>query len=551
MKKIILSLSALLIGAALYAQEGKENAVVNVENDYNPVLVNVKKKKTAPKEEKQSRTAPIELKFSDQGNPFDGFTSERRVRDLLPKQEGTYNGYARLGAGTGNWVDLKAAYKFKIDKDSELKALASLDGYNTGVDGLFEDYDWRSRIFRTLLDAEYTRRFGSFTLNMTGSLNREVFNYQDLVGFPGTTNKQGITGLKAGADIASNLAGSFSYKAHAGMVYNHRAYSAGLDKGIGEMGMNLGGTIGFELPGEVFRNITADIDANFYFYSSRMNDATSKYHNVSYFDINPYADMVYNDWKIKAGLKMNFRTKGAPAVAIAPNVTIEGMLADKIGLYAEIKGGRTHNGFEAMNAITPYWNYDASYSQQLEPTYKVVDMLLSARFQHFEPVTLEAYTGFVYTKDDLMQVVGNMYNDIIYVELAQQDTRNFFFGAKAKYDDRGWLSLSGDLRFNSWNCKYDDLLIMKPRITMDLGAEARPAKGLTIKVGYNFTHYTSGETVGRLKNKNDLYARASYQINDRFGAFVQGNNLLNNSYYDYAGYETRGIRGMIGATMNF
>ena len=154
MKKIILSLSALLIGAALYAQEGKENAVVNVENDYNPVLVNVKKKKTAPKEEKQSRTAPIELKFSDQGNPFDGFTSERRVRDLLPKQEGTYNGYARLGAGTGNWVDLKAAYKFKIDKDSELKALASLDGYNTGVDGLFEDYDWRSRIFRTLLDAE-------------------------------------------------------------------------------------------------------------------------------------------------------------------------------------------------------------------------------------------------------------------------------------------------------------------------------------------------------------------------------------------------------------
>ena len=92
---------------------------------------------------------------------------------------------------------------------------------------------------------------------------------------------------------------------------------------------------------------------------------------------------------------------------------------------------------------------------------------------------------------------------------------------------------------------------MKPHTKLDINAEVRPIKDLAIRVGYNFTHYTAGDNVGRLDNKNDLYTRVSYQINDRFGAFLQGHNLLDNNYYDYAGYETRGIRCMLGATMNF
>lgn len=151
----------------------------------------------------------------------------------------------------------------------------------------------------------------------------------------------------------------------------------------------------------------------------------------------------------------------------------------------------------------------------------------------------------------MLQVCGDMLYDLIYVELAQQDTRNFYFGVKGGYDYNGWLNLSGELRFSSWDGKYDDLLIMKPRVIFDLNAEVRPLKDLSVRVGYNFTQYTSGENVGRLHNKNDLYMRASYKINDRFGAFVQGNNLLDNDYFDYAGYETRGIRCMAGATMNF
>ena len=551
MKKVILSLSALLLSGMLYAQEEKQNAVVNVENDYNPVVVPVKKKSFTPKEESNEAAAPLELKFSKQANPFDGFTSERDVKEFMPKQDGAYNGYARLGIGTGNSIDMKAAYNFKIDETSELKAFASFDGFKTKVNGLFEDHEWKSRMFGTMLDADYPRRFRNYTLNLVGNFNQKVFNYQDILGLNGITNKQKSTTGSIYGNITSQFAGPFSYKAHAGIAVNNRAYSAGTDKGINEIHMNYGGTVAYELSGNVFHKIGADIKNEFYFYNSRMCDAASEYRNILSLDVDPYTNLTFNGWKIKAGLKMNLRSKGGPAIAVAPDVTAEGDIAKGIGLFMEVKGGRVHNGFAAMNNITPYWNYNAAYSVQPKPTYKPIDILLAARISRFEPLSLEAYMGYAYIKNDILQICGDMLYDLIYVELAQQDTRNFYIGAKAGYDYKGWLNLSGDLRFSSWDGKYDDLLIMKPRIIFDLNAEVRPVKDLSVRVGYNFTQYTKGENVGRLRNKNDLYMRASYQINDRFGAFVQGNNLLDNDYFDYAGYETRGIRCMAGATMNF
>ena len=92
---------------------------------------------------------------------------------------------------------------------------------------------------------------------------------------------------------------------------------------------------------------------------------------------------------------------------------------------------------------------------------------------------------------------------------------------------------------------------MKPEFTVDANAELRLIENLTMRVGYNFTLYTKSESRGRISNKNDLYARVSYQINKRFGAYIQGNNLLNDKYFEHAGYWARGIRGSLGATVNF
>ena len=45
--------------------------------------------------------------------------------------------------------------------------------------------------------------------------------------------------------------------------------------------------------------------------------------------------------------------------------------------------------------------------------------------------------------------------------------------------------------------------------------------------------------------------KASYDIFPWLGVYIRGENLLGDRYFEYAGYETRGARGLFGVTANF
>ena len=174
----------------------------------------------------------------------------------------------------------------------------------------------------------------------------------------------------------------------------------------------------------------------------------------------------------------------------------------------------------------------------------------------FEPLSMEINAGYAYTMDDLLdtpqpQAENEAYKNLVYVNIGQDNTHHAYAALKLGCDLRSWVKLSAETRYDFWHCNNNYLLVMKPMLTVDANAEARIIENLTMRIGYNFTRYTKSETRGRISNKNDLYARVSYQINKRFGAYIQGNNLLNSRYYEYAGYMTRGTRGSLGATVNF
>ena len=64
MKKAILFISALALSGAATAQSGIKNAVVNVENDYTPEVIEVTKKNFTPSDETKSDVTPMSLMFS-------------------------------------------------------------------------------------------------------------------------------------------------------------------------------------------------------------------------------------------------------------------------------------------------------------------------------------------------------------------------------------------------------------------------------------------------------------------------------------------------------
>ena len=73
-------LSAIMLAASnLFAQNDTIGAVIQVENDYAPVVVKATKMGFTPQIEIASDQTPLDLVFSQKGEPFGRFVSQRNV----------------------------------------------------------------------------------------------------------------------------------------------------------------------------------------------------------------------------------------------------------------------------------------------------------------------------------------------------------------------------------------------------------------------------------------------------------------------------------------
>ena len=554
MRRTLILISALALSLAATAQTDNKNAVVNVENDYTPEVVGVTKKDFTPSDDAKPNTDPMTLMFSKSGKAYDGFASDTDVKDALPQKETLFPGYVRLGYGLTNDIDAKAAYRLGVGKNGALKAYAGLDGYKCNVDGLFSE--WNSRLYQATAGVGYTQRFKALTLGIDGAFMNSVFNYQNTgVAAPGITDKQDGQNYRLAINAVSHLMGAFSFNIKGDVEYITRRWSSGVKAPVGEMRYGVGAGLGYELMTKHVSSFGVDLGMDAYTYNSMLKGTDMGYNTLFSIDVDPYANLKFGNWNLKTGVKMNVITRGRGAFAIAPDIEVLSNVRENVTVYGSITGGRAQNGFAKLDGITPYWGFVKGENTRLKPTYKIVDVNLGSRIS-FEPLSMELSAGYAYTQDNLLdtpqpQADNQAYSHLVYVNFGQDDTHHAYAALDLGLDLRSWMKLSADVRYDFWHCNNDYLLVMKPMLTVDANAEFRLIEHLTMRVGYNFTLYTKSESRGRISNRNDLYARVSYQINKRFGAYIQGNNLLNDKYYECAGYLARGIRGSLGATVNF
>ena len=525
---------------ALFAQEDNRSAVVSVENDYNPTVVTVKKKNFTPTVEGKSTAQPSELVFSKQATPFSGFVSERDAKDILPMQDEPLPGYVRAGYGFRNDIDAKLAYNLNLGDKSYLRVLGAFDGFKCDVDGEYKE--WNSRLFNTSAAVDFGYKFKTLVLGIAGDFNNRVLNYQRTNNSVASSSNQHHMNYNIGINGVSQLAGPIAYAFRAGYTNSLVSYVNGTENPMMENHINAGVMFAYEVYTKYMRRAVIDVDFNGFVYNGAKG-----YDNLLSMDFNPYADFNFNNWKMTFGVNMNFRTANGPVFAAAPNITVDKQLTRRISFYSTITGGRKDNSFKMVEGITPYWGYTGT---QIKPTYRIVDAVVGTRMT-YEPLSFDVYAGYMLTKDDLLQVPVEGDAALVYSNFVQDFTNNVHVGSRVGYDYGGWIKVEADARYDYWTCKDRNLLLLRPEITANAKVEVQPIRNLTMKVGYNFTRYSKNGGNVRITDKHDLYARISYTINRYFGAFIQGCNLVNDKYYDYAGYYTRGIRGMLGVTANF
>ena len=552
MKRTIISAFVALFAATTFAQSDSLNAVVKVENDYNPIIVKAVKQSFTPQIEMPTDNTPLDLVFSRSATPFERFISNRDLTNLLPAQEGVYNGYARMGYGNRNNVDAKLGYRLDVGANDVINLFASLSGFNCDIDKVTAG-DWESRFYDTWLSADYTHKFRGLSMTILGGVNNNVFNYQPIALYPAAcTDKQHNNDYRLMARVKSNLAGSFSYNANIGYQLHTRKYSSLSDERINENQFTAGGEIAFEIDNEQFRGIGVETTVDVFKYNDALKPQFSdnSYDNYVSVRMNPFVNLTFDTWKLRLGLHADVLTANGKKIAIAPDVKFEGPLSENITLYANATGGNQLNTFATLNELSPYWGYSQD-SKQLTPTYKVFDVETGLRMG-YEPFDVHLFMGYDFSKYNLLPT-ATFINPVglIYTNFVQDDTHKYYVAGKVSYDYSGWLNVTADARYNKWSCNgADDLLLFTPMIEANIKARARLYDGLYFGMGYNYARYTKGDSE-RIKSMNNLNANISYKFHKQFNAYIQADNLLNKDYFSYAGYMARGINFLAGVEYNF
>lgn len=544
MKKYMILATILTASCNIFAQKDTLNAVIQVENEYNPVVVKANKQSFTPQIEISTQETPLDLIFSQGVMPYERFISERNVKEVLPKQETLLPGYARFGYGNNNNTDMLASYKIRLNERDNIDAIASFDGYSTELEGIYGD--WDSRFYNTLVAANYTHHFDNLLMGVKATFNNKVFNYQNSPLFNGT-DKQNSGRYKIEMNAISNYAGPLSYNANIAYAINTRKYAAGTEERITENHLTAKGTIAYELPNTDIQSMGANLQIDGFIYNSALKPEQNEYNNYTSIRFNPFMNFKFNDWKIRIGVHTDILTDNGTFFAFAPDCSIEGAISDKTKLTVMATGGRTPNTFSTLEELSPYWCYTPG-DKQYTATYKVFDVSAGLGFT-FEPVLINLYTGYSYTKDDLMPCI--LEDNIVYTSFAQSNSYDLYVGGRIDYDYGGWIRITADIRYDKWGCKdSDNLLMYKPELTAGIKGEARLYDNLYATIGYTFTGYTKGDEA-RVEEMNALDAKLSYKFHKQIGAFIKGNNLLNSEHEIYPGYIVQGTNFLAGVSVNF
>lgn len=536
MKKIFSILATLLFATAAYSQKDSINAVIRVENRYNPVVTKAAKKGVTPAIE-QNTAAPLKLEFSQQAAPFTGFASERDVTALLPKQDESLPFYIRGGYGTGHNTDNKITALLHPGERDEVSAIATFNGYNTQLDGI--EGEWDSRMFTTHIGARYAHTFDKMVLGATASYGNKVFNYQRWQ----PTDKQNVQRGNFGLFGKSLLAGPLSYEfgaAYSRINYKRTPFLLNANEDIighiAENRISVNGLFKYELTGELLRSAGLGIEADNYSYGG-----CSLFDNFFSLNLNPHANILFKGMTMRLGAQLSVITKHNAFLAFAPDLSIEGKVGEKFTLYTTVTGGRDAACVEAMEQLTPYWAANPTKAQ-----YTVADIKAGTRFSH-KGFSADVYAGYSYTKDEFLQSY-TITESGIGAYIAQDNVKRTYVGLYTAYDYKGRIKATAAARYNHYGCDEEELLFMKPQVEVELGAQARLLDDFYVNLGYCFATYGHDNLS---KNKNELNLRASYRFLNRYSAFVEGNNLLNQEYFKYAGYYEQGINMLLGLSASF
>lgn len=290
----------------------------------------------------------------------------------------------------------------------------------------------------------------------------------------------------------------------------------------------------------------------------------------SVFSMNPYYSFERETWNVRLGVKSSFSFVHGKPFNPSPDISAEWKAVPKwLAVYAGAGGAYSVNTMDEMFKENR-WLYS---DLRVKDTYTPINAYVGIKVKPVHNILLDAYVAYRYidnqyfftnkdyeisassasllAKPSESVIYTNMYN-VLYSAAAVTTV-----GARANYNIRNFINVQLKGAYNGWTVYDTEMAWNKPKWEADIAADLRLSRNLNVSanVFYEGERYARlGDNVSDfkiMKPKVDINLGASYSYLNWFTMFAKVNNLINNKYEEYYGYQVQGLNVMVGASFSF
>lgn len=534
---------------ALQAQNQTQDTTlvrtVVVEQEYNPDIMDASKINVLPQVE-----VPVVSKKAVEYNetlkpateiPATTMQSYTGI-ESLDKAKG---GYARLGYGNYNNLDLLANYLFTFKGKDWLNLNFGMDGMNGKLDMGEGLEKWKSRYYRTHAGVDYQHRFRSVDLNLGGHFGLSNFNFMP----EWADGKQKFTSGDVHIGLENrNKDLALDYALETNLLLYQRQY----DPVATDAGESLVCT-----KAEVSGDISDEQLIRIGFYMDNAFYQKANFDNSTSIGLNPSYQFHNDDWNLRLGAHVDMAFGFGKQFRAAPDVQVQFNFSDSYLLYAQATGGKRQNNFRQLESYNPY----GQLYNQLDATYEQLNAAIGFKASPVNDLWFHLYAGYQDLKNDLFivpDIITGGTSPLSRLLFGQADARNVYVGGALDYSYKQLFGFHASAVYRNWstpndeNAAYAESMVLgfKPALEADVRIDASPMQALRFSLGYRYIGRCEVDSE-RADAVSNLYLSAHYELFRDILVYARLNNLLNKNYQYYEGCPAQGINFLGGVSFRF
>ena len=285
------------------------------------------------------------------------------------------------------------------------------------------------------------------------------------------------------------------------------------------------------------------------------------------FSMNPYYSIERERWDIRLGVKSSFSFVHGRPFNPSPDVSFEWKAVPEwLAFYAGAGGSYKVNTLDGMFTENRFLFSDL----RVQDTYTPISAYFGVKIKPVYNLLFDAYVNYQYIDNQYFFInkdyaysllsstlLGSPNDSIIYTNkfnVVYSAATLVKVGLRANYNLRNLVNIQLKGAYNGWDVEDIAMAWNKPKFEADMTADWRVTRNLNVtsNVFFESERFAKlGEQSMRMRPKVDINLGASYSYLNWFTLFGKVNNLTNNRYQEFYGYEVQGMNVLVGASFSF